>query len=198
MRLRCLFLAACLAFHAPPATLAAAGDERLAALFDELQSLDKRREQRVSEIEASIWAIWYEHDDRAVRELMERGLEALAGQRHREAVDLFTRVVERAPGYAEAWNRRATTRYLMARYERALDDIERVLELEPRHFGALAGKGLCLRELGRPEAAIAAFRRALDVNPHLDGVYIEILRLRSRLDRPVPGPGEEESAAGGA
>ena len=157
-------------------------DPRLDELFAELQALDKRRDDRVGELQARIWTIWYEHDDEAVNATMAAGLEALARERYGAAVDAFTRVIELDPAYAEAWNRRGTTYYLMGRYEDSLADIRRVLELEPRHFAALAGRGLCLRELGRPEAAVEAFRRALAINPHLDHVYVEILRLEARMD----------------
>jgi tetratricopeptide (TPR) repeat protein len=159
---------------------AGAEDPRLDALFTELQALDKRRDDRARELQARIWAIWYEHEDPAVTRFMETGLHALADYRPQAALDAFTRATERDADFAEAWNRRATTYYLLDRYQESLDDIERVLELEPRHFGALAGRGLCQRALGRPAAAIDAFERALEINPHMDGVYIEILRLRAR------------------
>ncbi len=171
-----------LATLAAPALPASPENDSLAALFAELQSLDKRREQRAGELQAQIWRIWYAHDDQDVRAAMSAGAKALSQERYREALKAFTRALELDPAYAEAWNRRATTYYLMDRCEKSLADIERVLELEPRHFGAFAGRGLCLREQGRSEAAIRAFERALELNPHLDNVYLEILRIRSRRD----------------
>ena len=159
---------------------AAQDDPRLDDLFAELQALDKRRDDRARLLQAQIWQIWFEHEDPAVTRIMGTGLDALASSRHEAAIEAFTRVIERAPQYAEAWNRRATTYYLVDRYRDSLEDIDRVLELEPRHFGALAGRGLCLKALGRTAAAIDAFERALEVNPHMDRVYIELLRLRAR------------------
>lgn len=160
-------------------------DPRLDALFQELQQLDLRQNQRAGNIQARIWHIWYLHDDAEVDEAMERGLKALAQDRHDDAVAAFSRAIELDPEFAEAWNRRATTYYLMDRYEASLSDIERVLELEPRHFGALAGRGLCLKALNRRRAALEAFEAALDVNPHMEGVYLEIIRLRSALGKSV-------------
>ncbi|MBA1147104.1 tetratricopeptide repeat protein [Ectothiorhodospiraceae bacterium WFHF3C12] len=160
-------------------------DPRLDDLFEELQQLDTRRDQRAGAIQAQIWHIWYLHDDAEVNEAMERGLKALAQDRHEDAVAAFSRVIELDPGFAEAWNRRATTYYVMDRYEESLSDIERVLELEPRHFGALAGRGLCLKALDRKREALQAFESALDVNPHMEGVYLEIIRLRSELGQAV-------------
>ncbi len=182
MRARSIGLAVCIAVLAAPAAPAGQKEDSLAALFAELQRIDKRREQRVGELQAQIWRIWYEHDDAAVREAMSAGAKALAQERYPDAVEAFTRALERDPQYAEAWNRRATAYYLMDRCDDALADIERVLELEPRHFGALSGRGLCLREQGRWDAAIGAFERALELNPHLDNVYLEILRIRARSE----------------
>jgi|AntDeeMinimDraft_5_1070356.scaffolds.fasta_scaffold00032_46 tetratricopeptide (TPR) repeat protein len=171
-----------LAVILPPGAAATQDDPRLDRLFAELQDLDKRRDTRARELQSHIWYLWYAHDDAEVNASMEEGLRALSEQRHGDAVDAFTQAIDRDPGFAEAWNRRATTYYLMARYEASLADIEQVLELEPRHFAALAGRGLCLRELQRPGAALEAFERALEINPHLDNVYVETIRLRARMD----------------
>ncbi|WP_440995742.1 tetratricopeptide repeat protein [Arhodomonas sp. SL1] len=172
---------AMLCMAAPLPVVADQDDPRLEELFDELQQLDPRRGQRAREIQAQIWHIWYLHEDARVNQAMERGLKALAQDRHEDAVAAFTRVIDLDGDFAEAWNRRATTYYVMGRYDDSLSDIERVLALEPRHFGALAGRGLCLKALGRKREALKAFQRALEVNPHREGVYLEIIRLRSEL-----------------
>lgn len=174
-----------LGLMAPVSAHADQDDPRLDALFVELKNLDPRRDQRAGNIQAEIWHIWYLHDAAPVNDAMERGLQALSQGRHADAVSAFSRAIELDPGFAEAWNRRATTYYVMDRYEDSLADIERVLELEPRHFGALAGRGLCLIGLGRKREALAAFEAALEVNPHMQNVYLEILRLRSQLGQSV-------------
>lgn len=174
-----LFLAA------PAGVMADQNDPRLDGLFDELQQLDPRQDQRAGNIQARIWHIWYLHDDAAVNAAMERGLKALAQDRYEDAVAAFTRAIELDPEFAEAWNRRATTYYVMERYPDSLADIKRVLALEPRHFGALAGRGLCLVALDRKHEALEAFEAALEVNPHMERVYLEMLRLRAELGQAV-------------
>ena len=91
---------------------------------------------------------------------MGQGLPALA-------MPALDDIVARAPDWAEAWNKRATVLYLIGEHDRSLADIERTLALEPRHFGALAGIGLIRIAKGEHRAALAAFRRALAVNPFL-------------------------------
>ena len=98
------------------------------------------------------------------------------------AVLSFNRLVEREPGFAEAWNRRATLHYLMGNYAASIDDIEHTLELEPRHFGALSGLGLIMLGLDRPAAALRSFEAALAVHPYLPGARTHIVELRRRLD----------------
>ena len=86
-----------------------------------------------------------------------------------EALKILDKLVERYPDFAEAWNRRATLYYLMRRYDASLADIEKVLELEPRHFGALAGRGMIYQKKKNYAAAIDAYREALTMNPLMEG-----------------------------
>lgn len=183
MRTVLLPLTLLLAALACPA-LADQNDPRLDALFRELHRTEDPG--KAAFLQAGIWHVWYWHEDAAVRDLMSEGVRALTGERYAEAVKLFSRLIEMAPDYAEAWNRRATTYYLMGRYADSLADIDRVLELEPRHFGALSGRGLCLRDTGDLEGAVAALRQALAVNPHLEEVQLEIIRLEARLHEGTP------------
>src|SRR6476646_8072318 len=91
---------------------------------------------------------------------MGQGLPALA-------MPILDDIVMRAPDWAEGWNKRATVLYILGEQDRSLADIEHVLALEPRHFGALSGIGLIRIAKGQPREALAAYRRALAVNPFL-------------------------------
>lgn len=154
-------------------------DPRLPPLFDILRETDDPREAQLAE--RQIWAIWMTAEDETVGLLMRQGLAAMSAEDLKSAFEIFTAMVEIAPDFAEAWNKRATVLYLMGAYLESIADIGRTLELEPRHFGALSGLGLCNAELENDEAALDAFERALAVNPHMDGARANAELIRQRL-----------------
>ena len=91
--------------------------------------------------------------------------------RHSQGAELFTQlrstVVAAAPDYAEGWNQRAFIRFLKEDLDGALEDLDRTLELEPRHFGALSGKAIVLMQQGRVELGHEVLREAVDIHPWL-------------------------------
>ena len=117
--------------------------------------------------EAALWEIWCRSGAPEVDRLLRQGIEAMERREVEDAVGCFTRVIERAPDFAEGWNKRATARYVAEDYSGAVADCEETLARNPRHFGALSGQGLCHMALGQFREAAALFRRALAVHPHL-------------------------------
>jgi tetratricopeptide (TPR) repeat protein len=122
---------------------------------------------RAARAEAALWEIWCRSGIPEVDRLLRDGVEALERREPERAVALFTRIIERAPGFAEGWNKRATARYVAEDYSGAVSDCEETLARNPHHFGALSGQGLCHMALGQFREAAALFRRALAVYPHL-------------------------------
>jgi tetratricopeptide (TPR) repeat protein len=120
--------------------------------------------------------------EETVNLLMIRGVDALSADDLKTAFKVFTEMVEIAPDFAEGWNKRATVLYMLGAYPESIADIDRTLELEPRHFGALSGLGLCNAELEHDEAALDAFERALTVNPHMDGARVNAELLRRKIE----------------
>lgn len=146
-------------------------DQALGALRDDDRA-------RVARAEAALWAMWCRSGRRELDALLAEGVEALERRDFDGAITRFTRLVEAAPEWAEAWNKRATARYLAGDYAGAVADCEATLARKPHHFGALAGQGLCHLQLEEYSQAAALFRRALAVHPHLDAVR---QNLRSAL-----------------
>ncbi|HET8726436.1 MAG TPA: tetratricopeptide repeat protein [Alphaproteobacteria bacterium] len=157
-------------------------DPRLGALFQRLH--EARDPAEAATAESLIWSIWlsYTGDVDDVRLLMRRGVEAMNANSLIQAENLFTEVTELAPDFAEGWNRRATVRYMRGDYAGSIADIQATLALEPRHFAALSGLGLCYAELDQLERAIAAFEAALEINPHMSGARANVERLQELLE----------------
>jgi Flp pilus assembly protein TadD len=181
MMVRALVLAfLALAWLALPAA-AGQEDTRLDGLLARLQSPASPAEARA--VEAMIWDIWHTYDGETggVRQHMSAGLLAMNHRDLATAEQEFDEVVLLAPDFAEGWNRRATVRYLRDDYVGSVEDIRATLALEPRHFGALSGLGLCYTALGDLPQALAAFEAALGINPNMPGVRANIDMIRKSL-----------------
>jgi tetratricopeptide (TPR) repeat protein len=139
-------------------------------------------EASAKHVEARIWALWMQTPSDTAALLMMRAKAAMDAQQMDVALKLLDAVVKLRPDYVEGWNRRATLYYLQNDYARSLQDIEQVLVREPRHFGALAGLGMIMQDLGDDKRALDAFRKALAVNPHLDKVPELVKTLTEKVE----------------
>ncbi len=162
-----------------PAARAGQADERLDVLFDRLKTTDS--EVEAAALTRQIWVIWGHSASDVVNAFMARGVEAMSRCNYETALAAFSKVVETEPNFAEGWNKRATVHYLMGDYAASVQDVERTLTLEPRHFGALSGLGLIYLTVGDDLAALKAFEAALTVNPYLPGARTHVDQLRRRL-----------------
>lgn len=130
--------------------------------------------------EQALWAVWSRSGDERIDDLFRRGVSEMNGERFSEAIATFTRVIQLRPDFAEGWNKRATVYYLAGEYRRSLADCDEVIRRNPQHFGALSGYGQIYLQLDEPDKALEYFRRALAVNPNLDGVQTAVDRLEAR------------------
>ena len=141
---------------------------RVSAFLDALfRRLARCEPSEARDTEDRIWDVWMHHPhDAAAREL-DLATGDIAARRYDIAETRLTRLLRRAPDFAEAWHKRATLYYLLGRDQECLDDIRRTLELEPRHFAAMLHFAEILLGDGAPTEARFAFYAALTVNPHL-------------------------------
>jgi len=120
--------------------------------------------------EAMLWGVWCRSGDSEIDRLFRAGVDAMQNLKLDEAEELFSRVVERLPAFAEGWNKRATVRYLRKNFRGSIADCQETLTRNPNHFGAASGQGLCHMTVCEFREAAICFRRALDIHPHLDAV----------------------------
>jgi tetratricopeptide (TPR) repeat protein len=139
-------------------------------------------EDSAKHVEARIWALWTQTTSDTTALLMLRAKAAMENKQMEVALKLLDAVVKLKPDYVEGWNRRATLYYMQNDYTHSLEDIQQVLVREPRHFGALAGLGMIMQELGDDKRALDAFRKALAVNPHLEKVPELVKSLTEKVE----------------
>ena len=171
MRFLWIFAVIVLLMGVGPGMTALAGNADTAPILNNLfAELKLAKTQRAAlEIEQRIWQNWYKSGDEDIDWLMRQGRIALGERNMREALDVADDVVKRKPDYSEGWNFRATALYVAGKLDASLNDVAKVLKLEPRHFGALSGTALIMLRKGDNAAALAAIKRALEIHPHLRG-----------------------------
>ncbi len=147
---------------------------KLNQLFAELAQPDRKDWEQV---EGEINRIWSRSGSPAMDLLLQRGNKALQEQDYPTALEHFGALIDHAPDFAEGWNQRATTYYLMGEYSLSIADVEHVLVLNPRHFGALTGLAFMLEQLGEPEPALEVLRKVQELNPNRPNINEAVTRL---------------------
>jgi len=155
-------------------------DPRLDALFADLQTA--LSDSAVRQTEAQIWAYWIAFpDDQTVNNIMAMGMGMMESGRLHAAEQVFDRIIARQPNFAEAWNKRATVRFMIGNHSGSAEDIANVLQLEPRHFGALSGLGMIHMQAGNWQSALKSYQAAYAINPYLSNIESLIDELKQRL-----------------
>jgi tetratricopeptide (TPR) repeat protein len=133
-------------------------------LFDQLAEVNDSNNAK--ELEKKIWSIWIKHpDDISLTEKLEFGTELIQYGDYNYALRVFDNIIVADPKWSEAWNKRATVYFLMSQFANSLGDIDKVLSIEPRHFGALSGQARIFIKLQKYEKAIESIERALMFYP---------------------------------
>jgi tetratricopeptide (TPR) repeat protein len=156
-------------------------DPALDGLFDRLRTVTDPQQARL--LTQAIWETWTTSGDPALDALMARGLRQMQARELEGAVATFTALIEKAPDFAEAWNKRATVHWMRGDHDASVADIQKTVALEPRHFGAWSGLGMIFEEREQYEAAIRAYEECLKHNPHAEGLAAHIEDLRRKAAR---------------
>ena len=132
--------------------------------------------------EQKIWEIWSTHPtDQFLTTRLAEGSKLVRNKQLINAVDIFTEVIEKDPTWAEAWNKRATVLYMLGDYQSSQNDIDKVLKLEDRHFGALAGQGFVNIKLENYEKAIKSYEKAQEIYPAMKSPKIMIEQIEQLI-----------------
>ena len=152
-------------------------DTKLNNLFNKLKSTSSSIAAK--EIETEIWEMWTTHpDEESLTNLLAKGSYYMSQNKLTSAHNVFSKAIELDPKWAEAWNKRATVLYLMGNYELSQNDIDEVLKLEKRHFGALSGQGMVQTALKNYQKAIDSYIEAHKVYPAMKTPLMMIEKLQ--------------------
>ena len=155
-------------------------DIRLNQLFEQLKKSNNA--SLAFEIEMKIWNIWSTHPTHdSLTQSLAKGSGLISKGELEAAYKIFSTIIESAPDWAEGWNKRATVLYLMGRYQESLKDIDEVLKLESRHFGALSGQGLVQTELKNYEKAIESYQAVQKIHTSIKAAKVMIPHLRKLI-----------------
>jgi len=152
----------------------AADTSRVDELLDRLADPDLRNWDVT---EREIYLLWSRSGSATADYLLQQGRAAMEAGDLGTAYDHLTALTDHAPEFAEGWNARATLFFQMSRYGPSIADIQRVLALEPRHYGALMGLGMMLEEMGLYDRAAEAFNLAIEINPHREDIREALARM---------------------
>ena len=133
-------------------------------------------------VEQEIWKLWSTHPtDVKLTARLEEGAQFVRTQQLSKAIEIFTEVIKLDQNWAEAWNKRATVFYMMGKFKQSQEDIDKVLALEARHFGALAGQGLVNIQLKNYEKAILSYQQVKEIYPSMQSPEIMIRRIEELM-----------------
>jgi tetratricopeptide (TPR) repeat protein len=153
-------------------------EECLSALAQKLKDGDR---MVVDMAEHAMWQIWFRGGSDAANTQLARGAEALNHQDIDKAITFLDKAIKLSPDFPEAYNQRAIAHYLAERFDDAIRDGERVVELMPLHFGAWSGLGHSHLAVGNHREALDAYQKALRLNPHLDCIAELVQELREQV-----------------
>ena len=137
-----------------------------------------------SRIAQQIWMLWSTHPtDQKLTSLLDEGSRLVQDRQFNRAIDVFTEAIELDPTWAEAWNKRATVFYMVGEFQKSQDDIDKVLELENRHFGALAGQGMVNIKLKNYDKAKKSYQKAQEIYPALESPKVMIEQIEELIKR---------------
>ncbi|MFJ5369943.1 tetratricopeptide repeat protein, partial [Bosea sp. CER48] len=152
----------------------------LERLFERLH--DAKTQEEAEGVARLIQRRWARSGSDTADLLMTRAQKALQDKQTEIAIELLDRIISLQPDWAEAWNQRANALYIAGDSIRSMLDIGETLKREPRHYGAMMGLGLILRQQGDDKGAMIAFRKALTIYPEFDAVKKAVDSLKSEVD----------------
>lgn len=175
-----LAMTAALILAPQPAAAQSPDHPTVDVLLERLAS--SRDDNEAKQLSALILRAWMISGSDTIDLLIGRATDAMEDEELETALEILDEIVYLAPEFAEGWNKRATVYFMLRRYDQSMADVQRVLTLEPRHFGAISGLGMILKDVGRESAALEVFRKALEIHPFLSNAQRAVDELEVEVE----------------
>ena len=154
-------------------------EKELNQLFNKLKTGNV---ELVNETEKKIWDIWSTHPtDKKLTAILSEGSSYINNNQLNKAIEVFSKAIILDPTWPEAWNKRATALYMIGEYQKSQNDIDKVLELEERHFGALSGQGLVNIKLQNYEKALKSYQKVQKIYPTMKSPKVMIKKIKKLI-----------------
>ena len=155
---------------------------QLNKLFNQLK--ESKNDFVAQEVEQKIWKVWSTHPkDKKLTLMLVEGSDLVNNRQFKKAINIFSKVIDLDPSWAEAWNKRATVMYMIGEFQKSQQDINKVLELENRHFGALAGQGMVNIGLKNYDKAKLSYQKAQEIYPAMKSSEVMIKQIEELIKR---------------
>lgn len=152
---------------------------KIQQLLSDLKNSDPATRNHATQ---QLWQTWYQEGGKLAEDQLDQGTQLMGENLLDEAKKVFKSLIKNYPDFAEAYNKLATLLFMKGEYAESVFECERTLKLNPHHFGALNGMGMCLYQLARYDKALASFQRALEIQPYADINRDYIARCRANLN----------------
>lgn len=132
--------------------------------------------------ENAIRNLWCRVGSIEQRKKLRENSRLLQTKQFEEAIQKSTKLIHESPWIAESWCQRGTAYFHTGEYELSTNDCHQALEINPYHFTAAAGMGQCYLLRNNPVSALESFRRALRLNPNMEEVRAQVIRLQKAIN----------------
>ena len=133
--------------------------------------------------EEALWSVWFRSGDQSIDAMLQKGANHIQKEQYEEAIQVLTEVIRMASDFAEGYNQRAIAHFMLDELSKSVEDCKKTVELNPFHFGALAGMGHCYLKLGDLATAMDTYQQALEINPNLYAIARTILEIQNALQQ---------------
>ena len=115
-------------------------------------------------------------------ELYIKGIQSFDNKKYNEALDFFSRSIDKSPDFEEAYLKRGACFMIFHDFDNAINDFNKVIELNPHNELAYYNRGLAFKNIGKFNPAILDFNEVIKANEKFGLAYFYRALSKMELD----------------